>query len=135
MTKKIETSNQTPENKIDSNLAEIVPNRRREWRFTLPLPAEVEGRLPDGKAFREKTSLENISSTGAYFGLDAPITVGARLCLIVQLPERLTEGTTIRLRLEGQTVRLQRLMGKPKKQGIALKFDEEFQFVNEGAAE
>ncbi|MDI6845846.1 MAG: PilZ domain-containing protein, partial [Candidatus Saccharicenans sp.] len=45
----------------------VAVNRRREWRFELPLPAEIAGQLPQGKQFRKKTILENISSTGAYF--------------------------------------------------------------------
>ena len=41
-------------------------NRRREWRFELPLPAEIEGQLPQGKQFREKTVLEKACYSKQY---------------------------------------------------------------------
>jgi len=135
MSKKNPTTDNNSDLEMSGSLVEAASNRRKEWRFALPLNAVVEGSLPDGKSFREDTILENISSTGAYFGLDAKITVGCRLTLIIDLPARLTEGKAVRLRLEGSTVRLQRLHDQPKQQGIALNFEEEYQFSTEEKAE
>lgn len=101
-------------------------NRRKEWRLELPLSAEVEGQLPQGKSFKEKTTLENISSEGAYFGLDSKITIDSKLSLLIELPSHLSEGKKIQLYLGGHAVRLEKLCKKQKNQGIALKFDKEF---------
>lgn len=106
-------------------------DRRREWRLDLPLSTIVEGDLPEGKKFKEKTKLENISSTGAYFCLDSGITVGSKLNLVIELPSQISEGKKIKLRLGGLTVRLEETTEGAKKQGVALMFDEEFQFVEE----
>ncbi len=97
-------------------------NRRREWRFELPLPAEIEGHLPQGKQFREKTVLENISSTGAYFTLDSSLVVGSKVNLAIELPPELTEGQKIKLCLDGITVRLEKKGQKGRKQGVAVRF-------------
>lgn len=113
-------------------LAEMIRNRRGEWRFDLPLPVMVEGKLPQGDTFHEKTTLQNISSGGAYFTLDSGVTVGTKLNLIIDLPPNLTEGKRVRLRLGGLTVRLSKSTGVGKKQGIALCFDEDYEFISEG---
>ena len=114
---------------MNETLAELIRNRRKEWRFELPLPAMVEGELPVGQTFHEKTTLKNISSGGAYFSLDSGVTVGSKLNLIIDLPSNLTEGKKVSLRLGGLTVRLSKDRGPGKKQGIALCFDEDFQFL------
>ncbi len=115
----------------NDTLAELIRNRRNEWRFDLPLPAMVEGVLPQGDTFHEKTTLQNISSGGAYFTLDSSVTVGSKLNIIIDLPPNLTEGKRVRLRLAGLTVRLSRSAGAGKKQGIALRFDEDYEFITE----
>jgi c-di-GMP-binding flagellar brake protein YcgR len=101
-------------------------NRRREWRLDLPLTAEIEGKLPHGKKFREATKLENISSGGAYFCMDSGVVVGSKLNLIIELPRQLTEGKKMRMRLGGITVRLEKPDKKTKKQGVAVHFRKDF---------
>ncbi len=110
----------------------IVPptvNRRREWRFDLPLPAIVEGLLPQGKKFRESVLLENISSGGAFFCLDSGIVVGSKMKLSIDLPKELTEGKKIILKIGGTSVRLENADQKGKKQGVAVRFGKDFRFV------
>ena len=104
-------------------------NRRREWRFELPLTAIVEGTLPQGKDFKEAAKLENISSTGAYFCLDSGVVVGSKLNIMINLPKALTESQTLKLRIGGMTVRLEKPNKKNKKQGVAVRFDKEFKFI------
>jgi len=104
-------------------------NRRREWRFDLPLPALVEGQLPYGKKFKEEAKLENISSRGAYFCLDSGVVVGSKLNLIIDLPKELTEGKKVKLQIGGITIRLEKPDKKGKKQGVAVRFRKDFQFV------
>ena len=103
-------------------------NRRREWRFDLPLRATVEGRLPQGKTFREQATLENISSTGAYFCLDSGVIVGSKLHLVIEIPPKATEGKKVKLRVGGLTIRLEKPNKKAKKQGVAVRFDKDFEF-------
>lgn len=130
--KKSENEKKTPstrETKDINNFAAEL-DRRREWRLALPLKADVEGTLPDGSKFKEKTTLNNISSTGAYFNLTANITIGSRLKLTINLPSSLTEGKKVNLQLKGKAVRLEQPESKEKRKGIALQFDKEFKFVN-----
>ncbi|MDD8020349.1 MAG: PilZ domain-containing protein [Acidobacteriota bacterium] len=103
-------------------------NRRQEWRFELPLPAEIEGLLPAGKKFAEKTILENISSTGAYFSLDSNLVVGSKVNLTIELPPGFTEGRKVKLCLDGVTVRLEKKEEKGRKQGVAVRFKRDFRF-------
>ncbi len=104
-------------------------NRRREWRFDLPLPAVVEGRLPRGRSFKEKARLENISSTGAYFCLDSGVCVGTKLKLWIDLPKEATAGKKVKLQIGGLTIRLEKPDIKGKKQGVAVRFSKNFKFV------
>lgn len=104
-------------------------NRRREWRFDLPLNTLVEGKLPDGKPFKEQTLLENISSGGAFFCLDSGVCVGSTLNLYIDLPEKLADGKPMRLRIGGVTVRLIKPPSKAKRQGVAVRFKDEFKVV------
>ncbi len=106
----------------------VPVNRRREWRFELPLPAEIEGQMPQGQQFREKTVLENISSTGAYFTLDSNLVVGSKVNLSIELPPQLTEGKKIKLCLDGVTVRLEKKGEKSRKKGVAVRFKKDFRF-------
>ncbi|MEW5901174.1 MAG: PilZ domain-containing protein [Acidobacteriota bacterium] len=104
-------------------------NRRGEWRLDLPLPTMIEGRLPQGGGFSETTTLENISATGAYFCLDSGISVGSKLNLRISLPEKLSGGKKITLNIGGITVRLEEPDKKGKRQGVAIRFDRNFRFI------
>lgn len=111
--------------------SEVAIDRRREWRFELPLPALVEGKGGEGKKFQEKTILENISSTGAYFCLDSGVTVGSKLNLVIEVPSELSPDKKVKLQLGGLTVRLEKPDKKGKKQGVALRFSKKFKFITE----
>jgi hypothetical protein len=107
----------------------VEVNRRREWRFDMPLPAVVEGRLPQGRTFKELARLQNISSTGAYFCLDSGVSVGTRLNLSIDLPKEATGGKKVKLQIGGLTIRLEKPDIKGKKQGVAVRFSKNFKFV------
>ncbi|MDD8015130.1 MAG: PilZ domain-containing protein [Acidobacteriota bacterium] len=129
MTKKTLASKKAaPAKKKKSVPADLEINRRREWRFDLPLNVVIEGKLPHGAGFKETTQLENISSSGAYFCLDSGVIVGSKLKLIIDLPKELTEGEKMNLFLGGITVRLEEPNQKNKKQGVAVRFNKEFKF-------
>ncbi len=108
---------------------DVQINRRREWRFDLPLPTLIEGKLPHGERFRESTTLENISSSGAYFSLDSGVVVGSKLNLVIELPRELAEGSPLKLLLGGITVRLEKPNRRSKKQGVAVRFTKNFRFA------
>lgn len=113
------------------SFAPAAINRRKEWRFDLPLSTIIEGKLPRGKRFKEPTTLHNISSGGAYFCLDSGVYVGSKLNLIIDLPKELTEGKNIKLMLGGITVRLAEPDSREKKQGVAVRFSKDFKFIPE----
>lgn len=108
---------------------DVQINRRREWRFDLPLPTLIEGKLPHGERFRESTTLENISSSGAYFSLDSGVVVGSKLNLVIELPRDPAEGSPLKLLLGGITVRLEKPNRRSKKQGVAVRFTKNFRFA------
>ncbi|MDH7511805.1 MAG: PilZ domain-containing protein [Clostridiales bacterium] len=107
----------------------IQANRRREWRLDLPLATSIHGNLPDGKKFEETTTIENISATGAYFCLDSGLVVGSKLNLMIDLPRQLTGGKNIKLNLGGITVRLEEPNKRAKRQGVAIRFEKDFKFI------
>lgn len=110
---------------------DLVINRRREWRFELPLTARVKGRLPEGQDFEESCTLANISSGGAYFCLDSGVVVGSKLNVVIDLPPELAEGQPLRLALGGITIRLEKPDSRAKKQGVAVRFDKRCRFIRE----
>jgi len=85
----------------------------------------------EGKSFKEKTLLENISSTGAYFCLDSGVTVGSKLNLVIEVPSELSPNKKVKLQLGGLTVRLEKPTKKGKKQGVAIQFSKKFKFITE----
>ncbi|MFW6124260.1 MAG: PilZ domain-containing protein [Acidobacteriota bacterium] len=109
---------------------DVLLNRRKEWRLDLPLTTTVKGKLPNGNSFSEKTTIENISSGGAYLGLDAGITVETKLTLFIEIPSKLTEGKKTKLSLSGSTVRIEKAESKKKKNNIAVRFDKEYKFLD-----
>jgi hypothetical protein len=107
----------------------VAVNRRREWRFDLPLPAVVEGPLPGGRTFKEAVSLENISSTGVFFCMDSGVVVGTRVKITIDIPKEAAGSKKVHLRLGGTAVRLEKAGRKGKTQGVAVLFHKTFKFV------
>lgn len=127
---KKKTVRKTPAKKSGSSKDEL--NRRREWRFDLPLPVKIEGKLPKGKKFNELTQIENISSKGVYFCLDSGVIIGSKLNLVIDMPKEITGGKHMKLCLGGLTVRLEEVTQKErgKKQGVALRFQKKFEILS-----
>lgn len=119
----------SPARKSTRSPADI--NRRREWRFFLPLRATIKGQMAQGEEFQEEATLDNISSTGAYFSLDSGLIVGSKLNLTIDLPKKLTEGKKMKLHVGGLTIRLEKPGKKAKKQGVAVRFSKEFKFIGD----
>ena len=123
------TKRAAPKKKAKAIPKDLEINRRREWRFDLPLDTLIEGSLADGNTFKEETRLENISSGGAYFSLDSGVVVGSKLNLFIELPEKLADGKKMKLRIGGITVRLEKPDKKMKRQGVAVRFSDDFNVV------
>ena len=115
----------------DTDISELKINRRKEWRFDLSLPVRIEGKLPRGKKFKEKTFIENISSKGVYFCLDSGVVIGSKLNLVIDMPKELGGSKKLKLCLGGLTVRLEEPDKKDKKQGVALRFHKKFKIISE----
>ncbi len=132
---KTAASKKTSSKKKSKKKSEPSPlkvNRRREWRLDLPLPAKIEGKLPGGKKFAEKTTIENISSSGVYFCLDSGVVIGSKLNLVIDMPEELGGmKKKFKLCIGGLTVRLEELDTKEKKQGVALRFEKKYSIIPE----
>jgi len=122
------TKQSKPKKQKDDS-TDILLNRRKEWRLDLPLKATVKGKLPNGKDFSEKTNIENISSGGAYLGLDAGITIDTRLTLFIEIPSKLSQGKKTKIELSGSTVRIEKAETN-KKNNIAIHFDKEYKFLD-----
>ena len=132
MTKTASTKKTTSKKKPKKNseLSSLKVNRRREWRLELPLPAKIDGLLPGGKKFSEKTKIENISSKGVYFCLDSGVVIGSKLNLVIDMPKELGgRKTKLKLCVGGLTVRLEELDKEEKKQGVALRFEKKYSII------
>ncbi len=110
-----------------SSAAKIA--RRKEWRFDIPLAADVEGTLPRGTKFKETARIRNISSTGAYLYLQAVVIVGTKLTLAISLPPEATDGKPLRLKINGAVVRMEKARKTSRKLGVAVRFTKEYRFV------
>lgn len=134
MTKTASSKKTTPKKtpKQSPKLSPLKVNRRREWRFDLPLSAKIEGKLPGGNKFNEKTLVQNISSTGVYFCLDSGVVIGSKLNLVIDMPKELGgKRKKLKLCIGGLTVRLEELDKKEKKQGVAIRFEKNFKILDE----
>ncbi|MBD3415441.1 MAG: PilZ domain-containing protein [Candidatus Aminicenantes bacterium] len=116
--------------KKQKDIHDQLLNRRREWRLDMPLKAEIKGKLPNGENFSETTTIDNISSGGAYFGLNARITIDTKLNLTIDIPSKLTDGKKTKLSLSGSTVRMEKTDSKKKKLNIAVHFNKKYKFLD-----
>jgi len=112
-----------------SSLAPAGIARRKEGRFELPLTADVQGNLPLGTKFLETAKIRNISSTGAYLYLQAAVIVGTKLTMAISLPPKATEGNSLRLKINGTVVRMEKARKTSRKLGVAVRFTKEYRFV------
>jgi hypothetical protein len=61
----------------------------REKRVGLRLPLGVSGRDLAGAPFADATETVNISGGGVCFACERPLPVGARIDLLIRVPDRL----------------------------------------------
>jgi hypothetical protein len=63
-------------------------NRRQDTRMMLSLPIRVQGFKPDGSAWEEMTTLEDVSASGAAFHVRHLVTKGHVFMVSMPLPKR-----------------------------------------------
>jgi hypothetical protein len=91
-------------------------DRRRARRFQVKWQVRVAGTDPAGLRFVETSTLENISSSGAFLYVKGPLTVGSKLDIMIKVPSK----TEKWMKYTGEVVRTE---GMPPKLGIGMKFD------------
>jgi len=80
--------------------------RRTAPRFTMRLPAFA--RFLNGSVYEEETFTQDVSSTGAFFYVDAEIGGRRQLELTLILPSEGETPADIRVRYTGRVARLER---------------------------
>jgi hypothetical protein len=77
---------------------------KRERSFELSLPALVNGLGAAGSRFEERTEIRTISAQEASFRLEAPVLIGSRLTLCLDVPRTLILEKHLRLLVTGTVV-------------------------------
>ena len=115
----------------EENTSQIKKN---EFGFSFPLPMVVEGISSSGRPFRENTVLSFISHKGSSFNLQNPVTLGSKLKLIIDLPEKLAEDRNLKLVIRGKAVLIEAVAGKSPHQRISLKLENRYLIKEEKEA-
>lgn len=97
-----------------------------ERGFTFPLPSSVTGHNTRGQEFAEETVLSYIDHQGASFFLKNAVPIGARLRLVVDLPEKLSQDKSLKLVIKGRVVQAEDLRDVAGGQKITIHFDSKY---------
>lgn len=96
----------------------------RDPGFTFPLPTSVQGVNARGKEFTEDTVLSYISHELSSFILRTPIQIGARLRMVIDLPEKLSlNDKDLKLVLKGRVEKVEIQRDRDASQKVTVKFD------------
>jgi len=98
----------------------------REQGFTFPLPTLVEGVNGQGKGFTEGTVLTYIDHEGSSFYIKNPVAIGARLKLIIDLPEKLSQDKTLKMIIKGKVTQIEADLDRFSRQKVTIKFDSKY---------
>lgn len=115
---------------IKSDPLNAHKKEKKDKVFSLPLPTLVEGENAEGKRFKEKTTLFYISHQGATFSISSPITLGAMLRLVVDLPHNLSEDRNLKLVIKGKVALVEELISHPLAQRVSVRFETKY-FIRE----
>jgi hypothetical protein len=97
-----------------------------EAGFTFPLTTRVQGLNSRGQEFTEDTVLSSISHQGSTFYLKNRINVGERLRLIIDLPEKLSPGSDLKLVIKGKVTQVEAAYAKATAQKVVVAFDSKY---------
>ena len=96
----------------------------RDPGFTFPLPTSVQGVNARGGEFAEDTVLSYISHEMSSFILKNPIQIGARLRMVIDLPEKLSlDDKDLKLVLKGCVEKVEIQRDRAASQKVTVKFD------------
>lgn len=101
----------------------IENERRAAERLELHLPSKVFAHPSDGEAISRETTLENVSSKGAYFYIEDPLPPNTSVELEIDLPKSMPSSTNLKLNFKGIVVRLEPPRQQPGRHGVAVRFD------------
>ena len=100
-------------------------------RFPVQLPIAVK---LEGGQVQHQCESSNVSPRGIYFDFPVPVDVGSRLEILLTIPEQVTKGEPILVRLFGTAVRVDRGLSRNGPVGIAATI-ERYDFVEESPAQ
>jgi len=111
--------------------------RRAGQRFPYLLPLALRQISPEieGVGFTQ-----DVSSRGAFFFSDAPVTEGAEIEITIRMPAEITLGESMPVRCRGRVLRVVKPMASPQdgaqhcetKIGVAVRF-EGYEYLSESA--
>jgi hypothetical protein len=99
---------------------------KRERSFALSLPALVKGLDAAGRRFEEHSAICGISAQEASFRLRAPVLIGARVTLALDIPRTLMLERSLKLVVSGSVVFVQSEKENGKTQIIVARLDRGF---------
>ncbi len=73
--------------------------------MALQLPIVVSGINPDGSEFSEATKTINVSTGGAYFGLQQPLLLDHEVVVSITPPPKVAGSLNVRFTARGHVVR------------------------------
>ena len=80
-------------------------DRREARRFTMSLPMRVLPLDAEGQELSVQT--RDVSYRGLYFLADAKLKIGSEIDFVITLPEQVTQSGDVKIRCQGQTVRVE----------------------------
>jgi hypothetical protein len=98
----------------------------KESGFTFPLPTRVEGKNTRGQMFGEETVLSHISHEGSTFHLKNRVSVGERLRLVIDLPEKISADKSLKLVVKGKVAQIEAGDSPAAAQKISVAFDSKY---------
>ena len=96
-------------------------NRRHTQRFDIALPLVV--RLEDSLSAAQRDAVSsNISHRGVYFSTDLPVKVGARIEILLKMPETIVGRPVREWRCHARVVRVVPLPAPQEATGVGVEF-------------
>jgi hypothetical protein len=112
-----------------------VPRRRtrgprRERSFELSLPGVVRGTDALGRRFEERTATCSLSAQEATFRINAPLLIGAKVNLALEIPRTLILEKPMKLQVSGAIVYVRSEIGNGKVQLAIVRLERGFKLIS-----
>jgi hypothetical protein len=102
---------------------------RRERSFELSLPGVVRGTDALGRRFEERTATCSLSAQEATFRLNAPLLIGAKINLALEVPRTLILEKPMKLQVSGSVVYVRSEIGNGKVQLAIVRLEKGFRLI------